>query len=220
MAARNPKSVEKAAKLRAKRKSSTVKGITSKPRLSEAHARVVTEYFKIGCVSQRRALLASGYAATTASHMVHTVFGREDVQEEIQRRRDRLDRKTEVTEQRIIDELAKLAFASVGDLLEVNEDGSAYMDFNKLTVDQKAALSEYQVETYEERHSTENAEGESASSYVPVKKSRVKFASKQAALDSLARIKGMFKDKVEISGVMDMQERIAKARERLQPGYS
>jgi phage terminase small subunit len=179
---------------------------TKKAAVSEQHRAVIDAYFANGCVSQRRALRECGYAETTAVGNPHSVFQRDDVRAEIDRRHKLQSRRRDITEDNIKAEYAKVAFASLGDLLEVNEDGSAYLDMAKITEDQKAALAEYQVESYTDKE--DGGEG------VKVKKSRIKFHSKLAALDSLARIMGMFKDKVEVSGTMSLVERIAKARER------
>lgn len=213
MAARSKTGAAKLAKAEARAKQhKTLSHRATKAKLSEAHIAVVDAYFANGCLSQRRALLACGYSVSAANRP-QVIFQREDVADEIDRRRRRREKRVDVTEEKIIAELAKLAFANVGDLLEVNEDGSAFMDFNKLTPDLKAALAEYQTETYDERQPGAE-EGENVG--VTVKKSRVKFASKQAALDSLARIKGMFKERVEISGSVGLVERIQEARKRLQ----
>jgi phage terminase small subunit len=188
-----------------------------KAQLSEAHRAVVDAFFANGCVSQRRALQACGYSAAVFNKP-HVIFQREDVQAEIHRRRRLRERRVDVTEEKIIAELAKIAFADMGELLEVNEDGSAFMDFNKLTPDLKAAMAEYQVETVNIKSAIAADDEGTPASEGTVVKSKVKFASKQAALDSLARIKGMFRDKVEISGAMSLVERIQEARKRLQPG--
>lgn len=215
MATRSKTATATLAKAEARaKKHATLSHKPTKAAVSEAHRAVIDAFFANGCLSQRRALAACGYSPTVANKP-HVIFGRPDVQDEIDRRRRRREKRVDVTEEKIIAELAKLAFANVGDILEVNEDGSAFMDFNKLTPDLKAALAEYQVETYDEQQPA--AEGDAILA-VTVKKARVKFASKQAALESLARIKGMFApEKVQISGALSLVERIQEARKRLQP---
>lgn len=217
MATRSKTATAKLAKAEARvKKHATLSHKPTKAAVSEAHRAVIDAYFANGCLSQRRALTACGYSPTVANKP-HVIFNRPDVQDEIDRRRRRREKRVDVTEEKIIAELAKLAFANVGDILEVNEDGSAFMDFNKLTPDLKAALAEYQVETYTERAPVVGGEADVAGVAVEVKKARVKFASKQAALESLARIKGMFRDKIEVSGALSLVERIQEARKRLQP---
>ena len=196
-----------------------------KPRLSPAHREVIDAWFANGCVSKRRAMLAAGYTNTTSASPV-TVFGREDVQNEIARRRALAASKTAVTEDWVIEQYRKLASASLGDLLEVNEDGSAYLDMNGMNDDQRAALVQFESETYNDKQFREEGEQKldsgDISEYVApvpvvvvVKKTKVKFASRQAALDSLARILGMNKDKVEVSGVVSLAEKIAASRKRI-----
>lgn len=195
------------------------KALSALPRkaaLSPAHKAVLDAWFANGCTSKRRALLAVGYAEATAGGNPHQVFGRPDVIAEIDRRRAAMASKTDLTEAMIIAEYRKLAFASMGDLIEVNEDGSAYLDFNLLNSDQKAAMAEYTVETYEEGSAMEQTrDGETSQVMLTVKKSRVKFHSKLAALDSLSRIMGMFKDKIEVSGAANLVEKVAAARARI-----
>lgn len=165
-------------------------------------------------------MLAVGYKANKDGQVcTSTVFGRDDVKAAIEsRRRNRATRAMRVTEERIIAEMAKLAFVDMGDLLEVNEDGSAYFDLTQMTDEHRAALAEYSTETYMEKRvePTGNDDETFETVNVPVRKSRIKFASKQAALDSLARVLGMFKDKTEHTvNVASFADRIAQARKRI-----
>lgn len=182
---------------------------TVRPSLSPMHDLVVREWFALGCVSKKRAMIAAGYSESTPSS---SVFGRDDVKDAIEVRRARVAGKTKVTEERIIEELAKLAFTNMGDLLEVNEDGSAFLDLNGMTDAHRAALSE--VTTEEGLISHRGAEGEPAEIERKVK-TKVKFASKQAALDTLVRVFGMAKDKIEISAVSSFAARINEARKQI-----
>ena len=50
---------------------------------------------------------------------------------------------------------------------------------------------------------------------IAVKISKLKLSSSKAALDSIARHLGMFKDKVEVSVDETLAERIARAKARL-----
>lgn len=188
-----------------------------KPRLAPLHRCLVDEYFKIGCRSKKRAALAAGYAMSSAMN-ISTVFNRPDVAAEVERRWQALDRKQEVTEERILQEYAKIAFVSPGDLLEVADDGTAVIDLTLLTPSTRAAIVEYSTEE-EVVEAGKDEEGDALPG-VKVRKSKIKFGSKQAALDSLARIKGMFKDRVEMSGSMSLMERIQKARDGLAGGKS
>lgn len=172
--------------------------------LSEGHRIVINHWFSNGCRSKREACIAAGMSPNSAAD----VFRRAAVQAEILRRRDRLERKTDITAARIIEEFGKIAFSNLGDMLEIQADGSAWIDMAAISEDQKAALAEYHVETYQELGDEEHPGH-------MVKKSRVKFHDKKAALDSLARINGMFKDKLEVSVGLTLSDKVQQARERL-----
>ena len=167
---------------------------------------LVDAWFENGCRSRREACRIAGYTMSQAGY----VFQRQDVIIEIERRRNLLRRETEITEARVIAELGKIAFASLGDLLEIQEDGSAWIDMTAITEDQKAALAQYDVETYQEL-------GDGKHPGHVVKKSKIKFHDKKAALDSLARIMGMNNDKLAVTVGLTLSDKVQQARQRLQP---
>ena len=167
---------------------------------------LVDAWFENGCRSRREECRIAGYTMSQAGY----VFQRQDVIIEIERRRNLLRRETEITEARVIAELGKIAFASLGDLLEIQEDGSAWIDMAAITEDQKAALAQYDVETYQELGDEEHP------GHV-VKKSKIKFHDKKAALDSLARIMGMNNDKLAVTVGLTLSDKVQQARQRLQP---
>lgn len=170
------------------------------------HARVLDAWFANGCRSKRNALMAAGFEPSSLR-----IFNLPEVRAEIDRRLTmRMGWVEALTDERIIAEYAKIAFSSLGDLLEVAEDGSAYLDLASMSVEQRAAVAEYTVETYTEK---EIGEGGEATEH-PVKRSKIKFHDKKAALDALARIRGMFKDKVEVHGAVSLIEKVQAARQR------
>lgn len=165
----------------------------------------VDHYFACG-FNKREALLRAGYSEKTAEGNPHSVFNHPFVVAEVERRQKELAKKNNVTAERIVQEFAKIGFSNLGDLVEVNPDGSAYLDMRKITPEQRAALSEFTVDEYEE------GRGEGA---VAVKKFKIKFHDKKGALDSLARHLGMFNDKVEVSGELSIVERLQRGRDRV-----
>lgn len=173
--------------------------------LSPKHQAAVDAYFANG-FNQAEALKAAGYSENTAETAQHSVFGRDDVRAEIERRQKKLAEKSEVTVDRVVKELAKIGFANFGDLITVQEDGTAFLDFTALTAEQRAVISEFQVDEYKE------GRGEDARD---VKKVKVKFADKKAALELLGRFLGMFKDKVELEAGPGLVERLMAGRQRV-----
>ena len=117
----------------------------------------------------------------------------------------RLGKKYDVTTENIIAEYAKLGFSNMMDMTEANKDGDLVFRLDDLTEQESAAISEYVVEEYME------GRGPNAK---PVKKVRVKMHDKRQALDSLARINGMFNDKMEVKGELTLSERLQRGRAR------
>jgi phage terminase small subunit len=97
----------------------------------------------------------------------------------------------ELAATRILEELAKLAFANMADYMRVGADGDPVLDFSKLTRDQAAALVEVTVEDYLD------GRGEDARK---VRRVRFKLADKRGALVDLGKHLGIFKERVEHTG--------------------
>lgn len=100
-------------------------------------------------------------------------------------------RRHDVTVDRIVRELALLGFANMLDYVRTTDQGDAYVDLSDLTREQAAAISEIIVEEYRE------GGGEAARD---VKRTRFKLTDKRAALESLGKHLGMFKDIRELTG--------------------
>jgi phage terminase small subunit len=85
----------------------------------------------------------------------------------------------------VIAEYKKLAFANLEDYVKIDANGEPYVDLSGMTREQAAALSGAEmVETV--------TEGEE--SVRRTKRTKLRFHSKQAALDALAKHLGLFND--------------------------
>lgn len=91
----------------------------------------------------------------------------------------------QVTTDRVVAELARIAFANTLDYWRVDRNGNPELDLSKITRDQGAAISEVIVDTYMDGRSTDARE---------VKRVRIKLADKRAALVDLGRHLGLFVD--------------------------
>ncbi len=176
--------------------------------ISERHLALVNEYFANG-FNKRQAMVTVGYSKDSINGYQHRLFNHPDILKEIDRRRQSSQQRLNITQDMVLQEYAKLAFANFGDLLEIHEDGSATLDLAGITADQRAALAELNVEEYVDKTSFDS-EGKPAR----VKKYRVKFHDKKAALDSIAKHLGMFTEKVEVSGELSIIDRILASRKR------
>lgn len=173
--------------------------------ISERHLKLVNEYFANG-FNKREAMRACGFSERSIPGYQHRLFNHPDVLHEIDKRRQSMNRRSEITVDRIEQEYAKLAFANLGDLLEIQDDGSAILDLAGMSPEQRAAIAEYSVDEYTDRSANEDGE--------VVKKYKVKFHDKKGALDALAKIRGMFKEQVEVTGELSLVDRILAGRKR------
>lgn len=89
----------------------------------------------------------------------------------------------QVTQERILRELALIGFSNMLDYMTPQEDGTACVDLSKLTRDQAAAITEVTVDSYTE------GKGDDAK---PVKRIKFKLADKRTALVDLGKHLGTF----------------------------
>src|SRR6185437_4769390 len=100
--------------------------------------------------------------------------------------------RTGVTVERVLAELAKIGFSNMQDYMRVGPEGDPVLDFSALNRDQAAALVECTVEDFKD------GRGEDARE---VRRVKFKLADKRAALVDLGKHLGIFKERVEHSGV-------------------
>lgn len=112
-----------------------------------------------------------------------------------------------VTENTIVEEVAKLAFANMTDFIVIDQDGMARSDLSGLTREQLAALSEITIDTYMD------GKGDDAR---PVKSVKFKLAPKLAALELLGKKHKLWTDVVESNGVADIASELRAARKARQ----
>ena len=86
------------------------------------------------------------------------------------------------------------------DYVTIGSDGLPFVDMSNVDRDKMAAVQEVIVETKVESEINEEGEREA----VPVRKVRFKLADKRAALVDIGRHFGMFVDKLEHSGTIEM----------------
>ena len=127
----------------------------------------------------------------SATQMAGVVSRREDVQNRVMELREKAAARTEITVQRVLNELANIGFANMMDYVKIQEDGTAYVDLKDVTREKAAAISEIVVDEYVE------GRGEEAR---PVKRTRFKLHDKRAALLDIGKHLGMFREKVEVTG--------------------
>jgi phage terminase small subunit len=161
--------------------------------LTPKQERFVREY--LIDLNATQAAVRAGYSRKTAHSIGHENLRKPDIQRAIAQSQKTLATKLEVTAARIVAELAKIGFANMQDYMRVGADGDPCLDFSKVTRDQAAALCEVTVEDFKD------GRGEDARD---VRRVKFKLADKRAALVDLGRHLGLFKEKIERSGKLDI----------------
>ena len=155
----------------------------------------------------KQAAIRAGYSAKTAEVTAAKLLRNVKVQAEIARRQKDLQRRTEVTQDRVVKELARSAFANIADYVRV-ETQTCTKDDGTETTYQIVMLSE-----------TEDLSADQRAALATVKQSvngvEIKLHDKIKALELLGRHIGMFNDKLEVKGAIDIASVLSEARERV-----
>lgn len=129
-------------------------------------------------------------AAQAGSRMLRNVKVAEYIAERMQARQER----TEITQDRVLEELAAIAFARATDYAEVKDD--------QVFIKDTAGLSENQIKAI-----------------AGIKQGKfgieVKLNDKEKALELLGRHLGMFKDRVEVSGLEEEKTKLSDLIEQM-----
>lgn len=157
--------------------------------LTPKQQRFVDEYLLD--LNATQAAIRAGYSVRTAEQQGYQLLHKTSVAAAIAEGQARLAKATEVTQERVIAELAKIGFSNMADYMRSGGDGDPYLDFSGLTRDQAAALVEVTVEDFKD------GRGEDARD---VRRVKFKLADKRAALVDLGKHLGMFKERVEHTG--------------------
>jgi phage terminase small subunit len=147
-----------------------------------------------------KAAIAAGCKERSAHAVGWKWFNKTEIRAEIDARlASTLDRYA-VTSDRIIRELAMIAFGNLDDFIVVQDDGTVSVDFGTATRDQVASLSGLEIDEYSE------GRGDSAK---PVRRVKLKFSEKRQALMDLAKLTRMMPaDRVEHSGQLQHEHKL------------
>jgi hypothetical protein len=159
-------------------------------KLTAKQIRFVDEYLVDFNATQ--AAIRAGYSEKTANTIGAQNLAKLSIQAEISRRQKDLQRRTEVTQERVVKELARIAFANMADYLHVETQTRTKDDGTETT---------YQIVVLSE---TEDLSTDQRAALANVKQSvngvEIKLHDKIKALELLGRHIGMFNDKLSLSG--------------------
>ena len=138
-----------------------------------------------------KAAIAAGCKERSAQQSVEW-FNKAEIRAEIDRRLAATFDRYAVTSDRIIRELALIAFANIGDFIEVQDDGSLVVDFGTATREQMASLKSIEIET--------TIDGAAPG----VRRVKISMSDKRQALMDLAKLRRMLPaDRLEHSGSIE-----------------
>lgn len=166
--------------------------------LTDKQARFVDEY--LVDLNATQAAIRAGYSAKTAGQIGEQNLKKLEIQKAIRERQEVLKMKTEVTQEWVVERYRRIV-EGCDKRLFFNDDGSVKPP-SQWSAEMGLAVAGFEVQ-------------ELGDEGLAVSVSKLRFQDAKAALDSLARHLGMFKDKVEVSVDESLAERLARAKERL-----
>ena len=137
-------------------------------------------------------------AANTAAVNASRLMKKKEVRAYLSMKRKKIAHRTQIKQEDVFRECASLAFANMGDYVQWDNNGIRLVDSDQLSRAQTAAIAEITEKTTKDG--------------VQVK---IKLCDKKGAIDSLARLYGMFVDKreVAVTGITDLLQEIAANRQ-------
>lgn len=172
-----------------------------KKKITDQQEVAIRELFNNGFSDTRKALDAANYSKSVKPNKV---FNKPEVKAEIELRQKALARKHDIKQDAIIEELAKMTFYGLGDLIDVDKDGNAQLDFKRMTDNHRAGIKSFTQKVYTEGRDDDARQ---------VKETKIEFVSKIAAQDALSKHLGLFNDKDD--GSKDLIDALMKARKRI-----
>ena len=152
--------------------------------MTKKQKRFIEEY--LIDLNATQAAIRAGYSPDTAKSIGSENLTKPDIQARIAKAMAERSRRTGVNADRVVMELAKIAFVNANDVIDME---TATVKAGALPED-TAAIQSVKIKTFEE----DGLERE------------IKMADKLRALELLGRHLGMFKDKVELSGSLETEK--------------
>lgn len=108
--------------------------------LTDKNFRFCQEY--IIDLNATQSAIRSGYSEDTAGSIGHELLKKPEIQAEIGRLQEERAKRTQITADRVIVELGKVAFANIQDYLE---EGNKFLDAKSMEADKSAAIESIHI---------------------------------------------------------------------------
>lgn len=189
-------------------------------KLTEKQQRFVDEY--LIDLNATQAAIRAGYSEKTARKIGNENLTKLDIQKQLEKRMKEREKRTEITQDRVLKELAAIGFAKTSDYAKIiekpaiftTEEGQQIPLLDKdgtplMIPDAKLEL-------------TENLTEEQVSTLAGIKHGKygieVAQCDKVRALELLGRHLGMFKDKVELVGLEEEKSKLDNVIQQMRGG--
>lgn len=157
--------------------------------LTEKQRRFVAEY--LVDLNATQAAIRAGYSAKSAEVNGPRLLGNAGVAAAVAAGQAKALDKLEVTRERVLNELARVAFSDVGGVLDLTGEEPRLKPANEIDEDARRAISSVKVKRYFEGHGKDAKQ---------VEVTEFRLWSKDAALEKLGRHLGLLRDRVEVTG--------------------
>lgn len=170
--------------------------------------RLLTDKQKIFCdeyiktLNKSEAAIKAGYSPKSAGQVANETFKNPNVTDYIQKRMNKRAKRTEITQDKVVEEIAKIAFSDMRNVATWGGGNVTFLESDDLTDDVTAAISEISSSYSENSNSM-----------------KVKFYDKLRALDMLGRHLNLElskqKSEVELTGTLNLKKLEDKSDEEL-----
>jgi len=151
-----------------------------------------------------RAAIAAGYSERTAAAQASRLLTKVKVQRIIQQLQSKRASKLQITAEKIDEEVAKLAFSNMGTYVRIDENGKPVgIDLSNITPEQWAAVQEI-------REDTTGGTGDGERKVIL--RTTLKLSDKTKNLELLCRRLGLLQDKLAVTGMEGLADRINQIR--------
>ena len=164
--------------------------------LNTQQQRFVDEYL-IDPTTAKGAAIRAGYEISNAAGQGSRLLAMPKVQAAIAEGQKERAKRLGITQDRILQELALLAFANLKDVIIQNPDGTTTIDMAAMPREVAAALGEVSVTKKGGKNPTQVA--------------KAVLQGKQFALEKLGKHLGMFTEKVEHTGTLTLEQLISES---------
>jgi phage terminase small subunit len=189
----------------------------TKPALTPKQQRFVENYLLD--LNATQAAIRAGYSERTAQEISAQLLAKPHIRDAIDAAKTKRSKKTEIRAERVLKEIADMAFYDPADLIEIAREIEDYDLDNAqgaiVTIDGKQMVLDGIRDARDIKNLPENVRRAIVGwGYDRNQNFTLKLADKSKALDQLARHLSLYNDRLEVTGLDALADRLARAAKR------